>query len=333
MKEGAAMTGKARISGTFRTRRNHLHFPDSPETPLMQKEELKEQFTDLMSKFTAYFGKHLADDVMESLKSLRAKQTSEISKIIYDAMFDDMALAKDRNVPMCQDTGVIQYFVKCGAKFPLLGELEECLREATKRATKEAPLRHNAVEIFDEKNSGNNTGKRIPWIDWQIVPDSDDVEIYAYMAGGGCSLPGAAKVLMPLEGYEGVVKFVFDIICDRGINACPPLLVGVGIAGSVDVAATLSKRALMRPVGSKNENPVGAEFEKLIADGLNEINIGPGGLTGTDSVMGVNVEQAARHPSCIAVAVNVGCWAHRRALIRVHSDMSYEFLSHKGAVL
>lgn len=299
----------------------------------MQKEELKNQFTDLLSKFTTYFGKYLPDDVMESLKTLRSKQQSEISKIIYDVMFDDMDLAKKRNVPICQDTGVIQYFVKCGANFPLLGDLESCLREATKRATKEAPLRHNAVEIFDERNSGDNTGVRIPWIDWQIEPDSDSVEIYAYMAGGGCSLPGAAKVLMPLEGYEGVVKFVFDILCDRGVNACPPLLVGVGIAGSIDVASTLSKRALMRPVGSHNPNPVGAEFEKLLSDGLNEINIGPGGFTGTDSVMGVNVEQAARHPSCIAVAVSVGCWAHRRALIRIHPDMSYEFLSHKGVVL
>lgn len=131
----------------------------------MQKEELKDQFTDLLSKFTTYFGKYLPDDVMESLKTLRSKQQSEISKIIYDVMFDDMDLAKKRNVPICQDTGVIQYFVKCGANFPLLGDLESCLREATKRATKDAPLRHNAVEIFDERNSGDNTGVRIPWID------------------------------------------------------------------------------------------------------------------------------------------------------------------------
>lgn len=131
----------------------------------MQKEELKDQFTDLLSKFTTYFGKYLPDDVMESLKTLSSKQQSEISKIIYDVMFDDMDLAKKRNVPICQDTGVIQYFVKCGANFPLLGDLESCLREATKRATKDAPLRHNAVEIFDERNSGDNTGVRIPWID------------------------------------------------------------------------------------------------------------------------------------------------------------------------
>ena len=299
----------------------------------MQKEALRSEFTDLMAKFTAYFGKHLPDDVMQSLTELRSEQTSDIANTIYDAMFRDMALAKKNNVPLCQDTGVIQYFVKVGANFPLLGEMEECLREATIRATKEAPLRHNAVQIFDEKNTGNNTGVRIPWIDWQIVPDSDEAEIYGYMAGGGCSLPGAAKVLMPLEGYEGVVKFVFDIMTERGINACPPLLLGIGIAGSCEVASTLSKRALMRPVGSHNANPTGAEFERLICDGLNELNLGPGGLTGRKTVMGVNVEQAARHPSCIAVGVSTGCWAHRRACIRVRPDMTYEFVSHKGVTL
>jgi hydrolyase, tartrate alpha subunit/fumarate domain protein, Fe-S type len=138
---------------------------------------------------------------------------------------------------------------------------------------------------------------------------------------------------MPAEGYMGIVKFIFDVICDRGVNACPPLLVGIGIAGSVEVAAELSKKALMRPVGSKNANEIGADFEKMIEEGLNKINIGPGGLTGTKSVMGVNVEQAARHPSCLAVGVSTGCWGHRRATIRINADMSYEMISHKGMTL
>lgn len=299
----------------------------------MQDIDHIQSFTDTMAKFTAYFGKHLPDDVVEKLTELRKEQTSEISKIIYDAMFVDLELAKERNVPACQDTGVIQYIVQMGANFPIRNELEACLREAVKRATKEAPLRHNAVQIFDEKNTGNNTGVKIPWIDIEIIPYSDECTIYGYMAGGGCSLPGVAKVLMPVEGYEAVVQYIFDTICDRGVNACPPLLVGVGIAGSIDVAATLSKRALMRPVGSHISNARGAEFERMIEEGLNEVNIGPGGLTGTKSVMGVNVEVAARHPSCIAVAVQTGCWAHRRACIHFKSDMSYEFVSHKGAQL
>lgn len=292
-----------------------------------------EHFTDVMAKFTAYFGKHLPDDVMAKLQELRAEQDTPMAGIIYDTMFRDMALADELNRPMCQDTGVIQYFVEVGENFPLLGKLQACLTEATKRATVAAPLRHNAVQIFEEKNSGNNTGRRIPWIEWDIIPDSDECTIHGYMAGGGCSLPGAAKVLMPVEGYEGVVKFIFDIMVERGINACPPILVGVGIAGSAEVASMLSKKALMRPIGTHNPSPRGAELERMLEDGLNKLNIGPGGLTGKKSVMGVNIEDAARHPSCLAVGLSVGCWAHRRACIKFNADLTYEMISHKGVTL
>lgn len=256
-----------------------------------------------------------------------------MAKLIYDAMFDDLDMAHTLNRPACQDTGVIQYFVQVGSKFPLIDEIESCLVEAVKKATVESPLRHNCVEIFDEKNTGNNVGTRIPWIDWEVVPNNDEVKIYMYMAGGGCSLPGTAKVLMPLEGYDGAVKFIFDQITSYGINACPPLLVGIGIAGSVEVAAKLSKKALLRPVGTQNSNARGAELEKMIEKGLNDIEIGPGGLTGKNSVMGVNIEQAGRHPATIAVGLSTGCWAHRRALIKFDSNLEYEVLSHKGAAI
>lgn len=299
----------------------------------MNKQEQREKFIDIMAKFTVYTGKYLPDDVQAKLKELREKEDTVLAKIIFDAMFEDLDLARELNRPLCQDTGVIQYFVQAGSRFPLIDEMEDCLREAVKRATVTGPLRHNAVEVFDEKNTNNNVGKRIPWIDWEIVPDSDAAKIYVYMAGGGCSLPGSAKVLMPLEGYEGVVKFVFDQITSYGINACPPLLVGIGIAGSVEVAAKLSKKALLRPLGSKNDNPRGAELESRIEAGLNAIKIGPGGMGGENSVMGVHIEEAARHPATIAVGLSTGCWAHRRAVIRFAADMDYEIISHEGAVL
>ncbi len=293
----------------------------------------REKFIDIMARFTVYTGKYLPDDVCTKLKELREKEDSALATIVYDAMFEDLKLANELDRPLCQDTGVIQYFVQVGTRFPLINQIEDCLIEAVKKATCLGPLRHNAVEVFDEKNTGNNVGKRIPWIDWEIVPDSDEVKIYVYMAGGGCSLPGIAKVLMPLEGYEGVVKMVFDQITSYGINACPPLLVGIGIAGSVEVAAKLSKKALLRPIGSKNSNPRGAELEARIEAGLNALKIGPGGLTGENSVMGVHIEEAARHPATIAVGLSTGCWAHRRAVIKFNGDMDYEIISHKGAVL
>lgn len=299
----------------------------------MDNKKQREAFINIMGKFTAYAAKHLPDDVHAKLKELGGKERSALAGIVYDAMFENIKLADELDRPVCQDTGVIQYFVRAGAGFPLIGSMEYCLREAAKRATVIGPLRHNAVEVFDEKNTGNNVGTRIPWIEWEIVPGSDDAGIYVYMAGGGCSLPGIAKVLMPLEGYEGVVKLVFDQVASYGINACPPLLVGIGIAGSAEVASKLSKKALLRPIGSRNSNPRAAELESRIEKGLNDIKIGPGGLCGESSVMGVHIEQAARHPATIAVGLSVGCWAHRRALIKISADMQYEMISHKGAVL
>ncbi len=299
----------------------------------MDKQAAVASLTDTMAKFTAYIGKRLPTDVTLKLAELRAAETQPLAMSIYDSMATNQDAADKLDRPSCQDTGVIQYFISAGAKFPLLSELEDILRQATLGATQSSPLRHNAVETFEEKNTGTNTGTKIPWLDWEIVPDDDGATIDVYMAGGGCTLPGAAKVLMPGEGYEGVTQFVFDVITARGVNACPPLLVGVGVSTSVETAARLSKRAILRPVGSKSCHSNAAKMEELLEEGLNEVGIGPQGLTGNASVMGVNIESSARHPSTIGVAVSTGCWSHRRGKIRINPDLSYEIISHQGAVL
>ncbi len=292
-----------------------------------------DQTIETMAKFTAYIGKHLPTDVVEKQAELRKRETNPMAIEIYDVMAENQEAAARLNRPSCQDTGVIQYFIKAGSQYPLIGELEEMLGLATARATEIGPLRHNAVETFDEHNTGTNTGSSIPWLDWEIIPGVDYAIVDVYMAGGGCTLPGASKVLMPGQGYEGVVEFVLDVITSRGINACPPLLVGVGVSTSVETAARLSKKAILRPVHSKNTNPNAALMEELLEEGLNELGIGPQGLTGDRTVMGVNIENSARHPSTIGVAVSTGCWAHRRGQIRLNADGSYEILSHEGVSL
>ena len=281
----------------------------------MSKDEQVEKMTNYMANFVSYIAKVLPDDVVKKLNELREKEDSELSKTIYDTMFENQTLAGELNRPSCQDTGVLQFWVKCGTNFPLIGDVEALLKEAVIKSTFEAPLRHNSVETFDEYNTGKNVGNGTPTVFWDIVPASDKCEIYAYMAGGGCSLPGKAMVLMPGAGYEGVAQFVLDIMTSYGINACPPLLVGVGIGTSVEVAALHSKKALMRPIGSHNPNERAAKMEKLLEDGINKIGLGPQGMGGKYSVMGVNIENSARHPSVIGVAVNVGCWSHRRGHI------------------
>ena len=288
----------------------------------MSQQEMVTRMTDIMASFVGHIGKKLPDDVIAKLDELAQKETSPLAKTLYETMTRNQNLAVALDRPSCQDTGVLQFWVKCGTGFPLIDEVEALLKEAVVKATFETPLRHNSVETFDEVNTKRNVGKGTPTVFWDIVPHSDQCEIYAYMAGGGCTLPGKAMVLMPGAGYEGVTQFVLDQMTSYGLNACPPLLVGVGVATSVETAALLSKKALMRPLGTHNENARAAEMERLLEDGINAIGLGPQGMGGSASVMGVHIENTARHPSAIGVAVNVGCWSHRRGHIVFDRDLN-----------
>ena len=293
----------------------------------------QQKITETVGKFIGLIGKRLPDDVGKRLVELEKEEVAPLSKVVYQSMMDNQDKAMKLNRPSCQDTGVIQFFIKCGANFPFIGDLEEALTESVLEATKNAPLRHNSVETFDEYNTGKNIGKGTPSIFWDIVPNSAKLELDVYMAGGGCTLPGKSMVLMPSAGYEGITKFVLDVMTEYGINACPPLLVGVGVATSVETAAVLSKKALMRPIGSHNPNERAASMEKLLEDGINSIGLGPQGLSGKKSVMGVHIENSARHPSTIGVAVNTGCWSHRRGHIIFDKNLNYEITSHTGVSL
>ena len=138
---------------------------------------------------------------------------------------------------------------------------------------------------------------------------------------------------MPSAGYEGIAKFVADTMVEFGVNACPPLVVGVGVGTCVASSAKLAKRASLRKVGSRNPDPLVARMEKDLEKALNGIAIGPQGLSGSSSVLCVNIENMARHPSALGVGVAFGCWAHRRGTIVFDADMNYSVLSHKEAQL
>ena len=298
----------------------------------MKEKEIK-RLTDMVADFVGHIGKKLPDDVVAKLEELGSKEDAALPKVLYETMTKNQGLAVELDRPSCQDTGVLQFWLKCGTNFPYINELEALLTDAVVQATFATPLRHNSVQTFDEYNTKKNVGKGTPTVFWDIVPNSDQCEIYTYMAGGGCTLPGKAMVLMPGEGYEGVTKFVLDVMTSYGINACPPLLVGVGVATSVETAALLSKKALMRPIGSHNDNERAAKMERLLEDGINAIGLGPQGMGGKYSVMGVNIENTARHPSTIGVAVNVGCWSHRRGHIIFDKDLNYTITTHSGVEL
>lgn len=288
---------------------------------------------DTLVDYIGIVSHRLPDDVAAKIKELGEVEVDPLQQLVYDTMRENQLLAENLNRPSCQDTGALQFFVKVGTNFPLINELNEILKEASYLATKNIPLRHNAVETFDEYNTGLNIGTGLPTIYTELEEGTDTIELYVYMAGGGCTLPGAAKVLMPGEGYEGVVRFVMDQMTSYGINACPPLLVGIGVATSVETAAMNSKLALMRRAESISPNENAAKMENLLEEGINNIGLGPQGFGGKKSVMGVNIINTARHPSTIGIALNTGCWSHRRGQIIFDNQLNYKLPLNEGVSL
>jgi len=270
----------------------------------------------------------LPQDVKEALQRAYREEESEAGKTQLRTILDNVELAEKRREPVCQDTGVIIFYVKAGAEVRGLDKIEETLRNATKRATKEVPLRPNAVDPFTQKNSGDNTGRLIPFIHWEIVP-GDDLEITAFPKGGGSENVCVTGMLVPGEGVMGLKRFVIDAVINAGSKPCPPNILGVAVGGGADIAMKLAKKALLRPINQLNPNPEIAKLEKELYEAANMTGIGPMGLGGKITVLGVNVEYAHRHPASFPAAVAFQCWAARRATALIHSDGTVEYLTHK----
>lgn len=276
----------------------------------------------------------LPDDVYEKLREMASQEASPYGRMVYEAIFKNLELAASRRAPLCQDTGVPEFYVALGDGFPYKSELLGSIREAVAEVTKLGLLRPNVVNPATGRNTGDNTGPRMPWIELEVVPGSDWAEVQLYLAGGGSSRPGRAAVIDPAEGWEGVLRFVVDTVAEYGPPACPPLMVvGVGVGATVEIAASLSKRALLRPLGTRNPDPRIAEIEVMLGEALSELGIGPQGLGGATSIGEVHVEYAGRHPATIAVGVSTACWALRRGWMRIRKDLSYEVLSHRGGLI
>ena len=223
---------------------------------------MMERFIGIMEQFIRLAAIRLPDDVMARLEKMREAEDSPLQKTLYDTYAQNLAAAQELGRPCCQDTGLLHFYIKTGATFPHLGITAEALTEAVRRSTASVPLRPNAVNFFEEANTGDNTAERIPWIHWDFVSGFEGMEITLYFSGAGCSLPGRAQVFKPSDGYEAIVPFVFDVVSGPGINACPPLVVGIGLGHTMENAALLSKKACLRLLGSSHHHGDGAALEK-----------------------------------------------------------------------
>lgn len=271
---------------------------------------------------------YLPEDVKHALKEAYEKETSEAGKTQLKAILDNIELAEKYQAPICQDTGTIIFYVNAGAEVKGLDKVEGALINATRKATRDVPLRPNAVDPFTQKNSGDNTGRFIPYINWEIVP-GDTLELTVMTKGGGSENVCLTGMLVPGEGVNGLKKFVIESIIKAGAQPCPPTIVGVAMGGGADIAMKLAKKALLRPLNEPNPNPEIAKLERELYEAANMTGIGPMGLGGKTTVLGVHVEYAYRHPASFPAAVAFNCWAARRATARIHADGTVEYLTHK----
>jgi len=271
---------------------------------------------------------YLPEDVKQALTQAYAEETSETGKTQLKAILDNIELAEKHQAPICQDTGTIIFYIKAGAKAKNLDKIEEALINATRKATKEIPLRPNSVNPFTQKNSGDNTGRYIPFLHWEIV-SGDSLELTVMPKGGGSENVCVTGMLVPGEGINGLKKFVVDAVLKAGAKPCPPNILGIAMGGGTDIAIKLAKKVLLRPLHEPNENPEIAKLEKEILEAVNMTGIGPMGLGGKTTVLGVHVDYAFRHPASFPAAVAFNCWAARRASARINADGTVEYLTHK----
>jgi len=272
---------------------------------------------------------YLPADVKSALKKAQDSESGELPKKVIGSMMKNLEIAEAEGRPSCQDTGTVIFYVKAGDRFPYLGLLEGALRSATVKATAEAPLRPNSVNILTGKNSGNNTADRIPWIEWEIVPGVDTADVTVVLKGGGSESPSLAKVIAPAEGMKGVYKIVLDDIFEQGPKPCPPVIVGIGLGPTADIAMKLAKKSLQREVGQRNADPELARVETSLLEAINKLGWGPHGVGGASTALDVHIDAVNRHPASFAVGVATACWEDRRSTMRIFPGGRVEFLTHR----
>jgi fumarate hydratase subunit alpha len=284
----------------------------------MDKKYLEEGIIKLILKAET----EIPPDVIIGLQNSIKKETGA-AKVQLEAMLSNVELAQKKRCPLCQDTGILKFFVTVGIDVRSPGLLKQVIEQGVQRATREIPLRPNTVDPLTYMNHGDNLGVYLPHILWDFEP-GNEVHITTLPKGSGSENMSALAMLSPNAGLQGMKDFVVETVKKAGGKPCPPIIVGVGVGGSADLAMNLGKRALLRPVGTRHTEPAIATLEQELLTLINNTGIGPMGLGGKITALDVHIEVAHRHPASLPVGVVIQCWADRRATLVIHPDGSWE---------
>lgn len=270
------------------------------------------QLVPLISDACGHMAVYYQPDVYQSLKDARSQETG-ISAQVMDILLENADVAVREHLPICQDTGLVTAYVTLGQDIHINGSLVENIQKGVSQGYTKNHLRASAVDdpLFARHNTGDNT----PAIIYTNVVEGDTFQIDLMAKGFGSENMSALKMLKPAEGLDGVKQFVLDTIKAAGPNACPPMVVGVGIGGTFDYSAYLAKKALLRPSSQSNPDPHYADLEQQLLREANKLNIGPMGLHGHTTVLKVQTEYYPTHIAGLPCAVNICCHACRHERI------------------
>jgi fumarate hydratase subunit alpha len=257
----------------------------------------------------------LGEDVVGALRQALSREESETGKQVLKKIIENADIACCKKMPICQDTGLAVVFVELGQDVHLTGgELHAAIEEGVRQAYEEGYLRKSVCDPLTRKNTTDN----LPAIIHVDIVAGDRMKIIAMPKGGGSENVSAAKMLTPAAGIEGIKKFVVETVEAAGANPCPPIIVGVGIGGSLEQACVMAKKALLRPVGEANRVDERMEqIERDLYQSINKLGIGPAGLGGRVTALAVNVEMMPCHIASLPVAVNIQCHVARHKEITI----------------
>jgi fumarate hydratase subunit alpha len=251
---------------------------------------------------------YLTEDVLKALDEGEKKEESPVGKEVFQQIKENVRIAREEQVAICQDTGLAVVFVELGQEVHIVGgDFNAAIHEGVRQGYKDGYLRKSSCHPFTRVNTKDNTPAIIHL---SLVP-GDKIKIVLAPKGGGAENMSTVIMLSPSEGIEGVKNRVVEWVKQAGSNPCPPIVVGVGVGGTFEEVALTAKKALLRPLGQKNPDPQLAAMEEELLTRVNNLGIGPQGLGGRITALAVNVEMIPCHIASFPMAVNLNCHAHR----------------------
>ena len=250
----------------------------------------------------------LAEDVRAAVENARITEESPVGREILDQMLENAAIAEREQIAICQDTGFAVFFVELGDSVSIEGgTLVDAINEGVREGYREGYLRKSICHPLTRKNTGDNTPAIVHL---ELVP-GDGLKILLAPKGAGSENMSRVAMLKPSDGLEGIKNLVIERVRESGANPCPPVVVGVGIGGTMEKSALIAKKAMLRPIGSVNPDPELAALEAELLTKINNLGIGPQGLGGRTTALAVHIEIFPCHIASLPVAVNINCHASR----------------------